>query len=166
MLMLFKDVSLRTRRALLLYKVYMAIAPFWCLKGTSLNSVNALLALSQCYVVLNRVMFFQTHQLNLYELISHLMISSSQTHRYRVEEAQNWRAVQASPHDAPSRRANRRWKAAATHQDPRADHGHGVRQCRSARDRQGACGKGSEQKISVEENGQLRPETDRGDWRP
>ena len=43
--MLFKDVPLRARRALLLYKVY-ADNALLVLRGTSLNSVNALLALS------------------------------------------------------------------------------------------------------------------------
>ena len=47
-LMLFKDVPLRTRRALLLYKVY-GDSPLLALNGTSLNSVNALLAPSWRY---------------------------------------------------------------------------------------------------------------------
>ena len=45
-LMLFKDVLLRTRRALSLYKVY-GDSALLLLKGTLLNSVNALLALSR-----------------------------------------------------------------------------------------------------------------------
>ena len=44
--MLFKDVPLRTRRALLLYKVYCDSA-LLVLNGTSLDSVNALLALNR-----------------------------------------------------------------------------------------------------------------------
>ena len=47
-LMLFKDVLLRTRRALLLYIVY-GDSPLLALNGTSLNSVNALLAPSWRY---------------------------------------------------------------------------------------------------------------------
>ena len=46
--MLFKDVSLRNRRVLLLYKVYVNSA-LLVLKGTSLNIDNALLALSHRY---------------------------------------------------------------------------------------------------------------------
>ena len=43
-LMMFKDAPLRTRRALSLYKVY-GDSALLVLSGTSLNSVNALLAL-------------------------------------------------------------------------------------------------------------------------
>ena len=43
--MLFKDVPLRTRRALSLYKVY-GDSALLVLDGTLLNSINALLALS------------------------------------------------------------------------------------------------------------------------
>ena len=45
----FNKVPLRTRRALSLCKVYMAIAPLLVLNGTLLKSVNALLVLSQRY---------------------------------------------------------------------------------------------------------------------
>ena len=45
-LMLSKDIPLRTRRALTLYKVY-GDSALLVLNGTLLNSVNALLALSQ-----------------------------------------------------------------------------------------------------------------------
>ena len=48
-LLLFNDVPLRTRRALLLYKVY-GNSALLVLNGTSLNNVNALLVLSRCYV--------------------------------------------------------------------------------------------------------------------
>ena len=44
--MLFKDVPLRTRRGLLLYKVY-GDSALLVLNGTSLNSISALLALSR-----------------------------------------------------------------------------------------------------------------------
>ena len=47
-LMLFKAVPLRNRRALLLYNVY-SDNTLLVLNGTSLNSVNALLALSRRY---------------------------------------------------------------------------------------------------------------------
>ena len=43
--MLVKDVLLRTRRVISLYKVYGDIAPL-VLNGTLLNTFNALLALS------------------------------------------------------------------------------------------------------------------------
>ena len=46
--MLFKDVPLRTRMALSLYKVY-GDSALLLLNRTSLNSVNALLALSRQY---------------------------------------------------------------------------------------------------------------------
>ena len=44
-LLLFKDVLLRTRRALLLYKVY-GDSALLVLKGTSLNCNNSLLAVN------------------------------------------------------------------------------------------------------------------------
>ena len=44
--MLFKDVSLRTVRALALYQVY-GDSALLVLNGTSLNSINALLTLSR-----------------------------------------------------------------------------------------------------------------------
>ena len=49
-LMLVKDVLLRTRRVLSLYKVYGDIAPL-VLNGTLLNTFNVLLALSRQYIV-------------------------------------------------------------------------------------------------------------------
>ena len=45
MLSIFKDVPLRTRRALSLYKVYVD-STLLVLNGTSLNSYSALLALN------------------------------------------------------------------------------------------------------------------------
>ena len=48
LLVLFKDVPLRTRRALSLYKVYGDIA-LLVLNGTALNNINALLVLSRRY---------------------------------------------------------------------------------------------------------------------
>ena len=47
--MMFKDVPLRTRRALSLYKVC-GDSALLVLNGTSLNSVNAFLALSRGYL--------------------------------------------------------------------------------------------------------------------
>ena len=49
-LVMFKDAPLRTRRALSLYKVY-GDSALLVLSGTSLNSVNALLALSRRYIL-------------------------------------------------------------------------------------------------------------------
>ena len=48
--MLFKDVPLRTRNVLSLYKVRGESA-LLVLKGILLNAINALLALSQQYVI-------------------------------------------------------------------------------------------------------------------
>ena len=54
--MQFKTVPLRTRRALLLYKVYGGSA-LLALNGTSFNNVNAVLALSRfsMYVLISHV---------------------------------------------------------------------------------------------------------------
>ena len=56
-LILFKDVPLRTRRALSLYKVC-GDSALLVLNGILLNSVNALLALSQQYISMTIIMIF------------------------------------------------------------------------------------------------------------
>ena len=85
--MLFKDVPLRTRRALSLYKVY-ADSALLVLKGISLISVSTLLALSRRYDV----------QVNL-NMSSQLLswcafiIAIRETCRYRFHEVAALRAL-------------------------------------------------------------------------
>ena len=63
--MMFKDVLLRTRRALLLYKVY-GSSTLLVLNGTYLNSVNALLVLSRRYP-LHKMFMYNVHWFYVYE---------------------------------------------------------------------------------------------------
>ena len=63
--MLFRDVPLRTRRALSLFKVY-GDSALLVLNGTSFNSINALLALNRRYATFYHGMpfFISIHSLH------------------------------------------------------------------------------------------------------
>ena len=77
--MLFKDVPLRTRRGLSLYKVSGDNA-FLALKGTSLNSVNALLAVSRRYHLTTK----------LWESVFKWMIGCISKNNYNKNNAKTW----------------------------------------------------------------------------
>ena len=90
--MLGKDVSLRTRRALLLYKVF-GDSTLLDLNGTSLNSISALLDLNWRYYFLP---LFVESIIFIYKLIFFLIV-------FHLKNQVPWIIVLDSSEFAPSK---------------------------------------------------------------